>query len=122
MGRAARNKAGEVILYADRVSQAMVEAITEVGRRRQVQLAFNKKHGITPKSIKKPIRKRIVKKEDSPKIKGKFMFKDLDIEALTPGESKKIIPRLRREMRQAAAALEFEKAAEIRDLIEKISS
>jgi len=124
MGRAARNKAGEVILYADRVSQAMEEAIREVDRRRKIQVAFNKKHGITPKSIKKPIRKRIVKKGKQLPGKGKFNLKEHlkteTLDSLTPGEKKKLIPRLKREMRQAAAALEFEKAVEIRDLIEKI--
>jgi excinuclease ABC subunit B len=122
MGRAARNKAGKVVLYADRVSRAMQEAISEVGRRRRIQLAFNKKHGITPKSITKPIRKRIVKRSSQGKSKKQPLLSTIEVEALTPGDAKKLLPGLRREMRQAAAALEFEKAARIRDLIGKITS
>jgi excinuclease ABC subunit B len=120
MGRASRNVSGEVILYADKVSSGMREAIEEVERRRKVQLEYNRKHGITPRSIQKPIRGKIVK--ESAKLKSqKSKLEEIDVEALTPGEARKLIPRLRREMRQAAAALDFEKAAQIRDLIEKIS-
>ncbi|HUS59912.1 MAG TPA: excinuclease ABC subunit UvrB [Nevskiaceae bacterium] len=119
MGRASRNVSGQVILYADQSSWAMKEAIKEVNRRRKTQLAYNREHGITPRTIQKPIRDRIVKK--SAKKQKKSKFSEIDLEALTPGDAKKLIPKLRREMRQAAAALEFEKAAEIRDLIEKIS-
>jgi len=122
MGRAARNVAGEVILYADRPSGAMLEAIAEVERRRKAQLEYNEKHGIIPKSIQKPIRERIVKENQKSKIKNQKLIENLDLEGLTPGEAKKLIPKLRREMREAAAALEFEKAAKIRDLIDKINS
>ncbi len=114
MGRAARHISGQVILYADSISGAMREAMAEVNRRRRVQLDFNREHGITPRSIEKPIRDRIVKKSAPlPKV---------DLEALTPGEKKKMIPQLRRDMRQAAAMLDFEKAAQIRDIIKKIGN
>ncbi len=71
MGRAARHAEGHVILYADQMSVAMKEAIEEVQRRRQVQQAFNTKHGITPQTIAKPIREQLVKrvKEDGPKYR-----------------------------------------------------
>lgn len=126
MGRAARNVAGQVILYADHPSKAMIEAIREVKRRRKIQLAYNQKHGIVPKSINKPIRERIVKESSKfSKLKKENIFLNFtesDLEGLTPGEKKKLIPRLRREMRKAAATLEFEKAAQLRDLIEKMAS
>ena len=118
MGRAARHVLGQVILYADTPSVAMLQAIGEVERRRTIQLDYNQKNKITPRSIQKPIRDRIVEKteEETKKIK----IKKQDLAAMTPGEQKKQIPQLRREMRQAAAALEFEKAAAVRDLIRDI--
>ncbi len=117
MGRAARNINGQVILYADSPSSAMLEAIAEVERRRKIQLEYNQKHGIIPQSIQKPIREKIVKKNSKFQIPNS---KFLDLDGLTPGEAKKLVPKLRAEMRKAAAALEFEKAAKIRDLISKI--
>ncbi|MGB9706890.1 MAG: excinuclease ABC subunit UvrB, partial [Microgenomates group bacterium] len=120
MGRAARNVAGQVILYADRPSSAMFEAIAEVERRRKAQLEYNQKYGIVPRSVEKPIRERIIKESQKSKVKNQ-KSEEIDLESLTPGEAKKLIPKLRAEMRKAAAALEFEKAAKIRDLIEKIN-
>jgi len=120
MGRAARNISGQVILYASQNSWAMKEAIREVSRRRKIQLGYNRRHKITPRTIQKPIRPRIVKKAKAKK--GKSELLDFDLAALTPGEKKKLIPKLRRQMRQFAAALEFEKAAEVRDLIKKIGN
>ncbi|OQA93279.1 MAG: UvrABC system protein B [Microgenomates group bacterium ADurb.Bin219] len=123
MGRAARNISGQVIMYADEVSTAMREAIEEVERRRKIQIEYNEKHGITPKSIEKPIRNRIAPHsalKDSGRDTGRFM--EIDLEALTPGEQKKLIPQLRKEMRQAAANLDFETAAKVRDFILKISA
>lgn len=119
MGRAARNVFGQVILYADKPSSAMIEAIAEVERRRRIQLEYNQKHGVIPKSIEKPIREKIIKENSKNKTEN---IKSLDLESLTPGERRRLIPKLRREMRQAAAALEFEKAAKIRDLISQIES
>jgi excinuclease ABC subunit B len=120
MGRAARNVAGQVILYADSPSSAMLEAIAEVERRRKIQLEYNQKHGIIPQTIQKPIREKIVKENPKSKIQNPKLIGNLDLEGLTPGEAKKLVPKLRAEMRKAAAALEFEKAAKIRDLISKI--
>lgn len=115
MGRAARNAAGTVILYADEITKSMKEALAEVKRRRKIQLNYNLRHGIIPKTIKKPIRKRLVEKEEGAHFK-------VDLDGLTPGERRKLIPQLRRRMRQAAAKLDFERAIYYRDLIKQISS
>ncbi|MBM3205331.1 excinuclease ABC subunit B, partial [Candidatus Shapirobacteria bacterium] len=118
MGRASRHVSGQVVLYADELSFAMKQAIKEVERRRSYQLDYNQKHGITPRSIEKPIREKIAESKKEKKVK--FKFEDVELEALTPGEKKKLIPHLRKEMRQVAAQLDFEKAAQIRDLINQI--
>jgi len=119
MGRAARNSAGEVILYADERTNAMVEAIAEVERRRRIQLDYNKKYKITPKTIKKPIRKGIVR---SGFKKNKFGKGDLfsDPESMTPKDISFEIRVLKRKMGELAAALEFEAAAKVRDQIKKL--
>jgi len=122
MGRAARNVSGQVIMYADEVSTAMADAISEVERRRKAQLEYNEKHGITPKSIEKPIRDRIAEKSIKHLPGGRMDSWKVDLDGLTPGEQKKLIPQLRKEMRQAAANLDFETAAQVRDLILKISN
>lgn len=116
MGRAARNSAGKVILYADEVTDSMNEAIKEVRRRRKIQLAYNKKHNITPKTIQKPIRERILpfKETDSDLSK-------INPKTLTPGEAKKTLAKLKREMARASKELDFERAIEIRDAIKRIS-
>lgn len=119
MGRAARHRLGKVILYADRLSSAMKEAINEVIRRRQVQIRYNQEHGIIPAGIKKPIRERIIEKSNQDKP---LVIDDKEFEGLTPGEIRRLIPKLKKEMRQAAAALDFERGARLRDLIKKISS
>ena len=111
MGRAARHVSGQVILYADQETEAMREALKEVRRRRKIQLAYNQKHGITPQSILKPIRERIIPKTE---------IEETKTEDLTPGEVKKLIIGLKRQMRLAAQELEFEKAAKLRDRIEKL--
>jgi len=118
MGRASRNVAGQVILYADEISWAMKGAIEEVERRRKFQMEYNRQHKITPRSIEKPIRGKIA--EGTGKKGKKPKFGEIDIEGLTPGEARKLIPQLRKEMRKAASELDFEKATQIRDLIEKL--
>jgi excinuclease ABC subunit B len=115
MGRAARHIAGEVILYADRISGAMQQAIDEVARRRTVQLAYNKAHGITPQSIKKAIRPRIIEKELE------IDEEITDYSQLTPLERKKLIKKLEKQMREYAKIFDFEKAVEIRDKIEALN-
>ena len=116
MGRAARHVHGQVILYADTVTRSMREAIDEVERRLRVQLAFNRKHHITPTSISKPIRERLVQKEPGQQADETKLTSE-DIEAMTPQDKRKRIATLTRLMRQASRDLDFESAARFRDLI-----
>lgn len=128
MGRAARHISGEVILYADSITGSMDRAIKEIERRRKIQLAFNKKYRITPKSIEKPIREKLVDRED----KNDWLDTELgpllsqfgapDLDQLTPYDRKKVVKRLKSEMREAATLLEFETAVVIRDKIREIES
>ncbi|HUV72258.1 MAG TPA: excinuclease ABC subunit UvrB [Clostridia bacterium] len=111
MGRAARNLAGKVILYADEETEAMKQAIEEVSRRRQVQIDYNKEHKIVPQTIKKPIREALVVKAEE---------EELDDEGLTPADAKKRIKKLQRQMREYAKILEFERAAQVRNRIEAL--
>lgn len=109
IGRAARNDHGKVIMYADKITDSMNEAITETNRRRKVQMEYNKEHNIVPKTIIKAISEplKFMDKTSKKKNAGK----------LTRGEIEKEIKSLEKEMRQAAKDLDFEKAAEIRDAI-----
>lgn len=111
MGRTARNVKGKVVLYADIETLAMKQAIEEVNRRRKVQLQYNQEHGITPKTISKPIRNALVEKE---------IEQEIDEKAMTPGEAKKYIKKLNSQMREYARIFEFEKAAKLRDKIIKL--
>ena len=113
MGRAARRTNSKVIMYADFVTGSMKEAVAEVDRRRKIQITYNKKHNITPKSVKKIIRARLVKKvEESEDLKPL-----LEKEYLFPEEREKAIKILRSEMQEAARMLDFETAALLRDKI-----
>lgn len=114
MGRGARRINSRVILYADNVTGSMEEAIAEVKRRRKHQLEYNKEHGITPKSIEKAIREKLVERKEN-------ILEDLkplmDKEVLLPDEREKIIKQLKKEMIAAAKELDFETAALLRDKI-----
>jgi len=111
MGRAARHIHGKVILYADNITDSMRRAISEVERRRNVQKKYNAEHGIVPKGIKKPVREKIIEGEEATRSK-KFKW-----QLLPPEELENKIWEWEREMRKAADILDFEKAAELRDLI-----
>ncbi|MDP3917634.1 MAG: helicase-related protein, partial [Candidatus Woesebacteria bacterium] len=113
MGRAARHVKGRVIMYADHITGSMERALSEVKRRRKYQLAMNKKYGIIPKSITKPLRLKIIERELPFQV-------NLEIESLTPMDKKKLIKNLQKEMVIAAKELNFELATEIRDRIRKI--
>ncbi len=120
MGRAARHVHGEVILYADMVTDSMKAAIAEVERRRVIQLAYNAKHGITPKSIQKPIRERLVEKEkeeEEKSIKEMLSLTDTDLNTMTPKDKVELKKKLEKSMRQASRDLNFELAAQLRDFI-----
>jgi excinuclease ABC subunit B len=128
MGRAARHVEGKVILYADNITGSIKSALTEIKRRREYQVKMNKKYGIKPKSIEKPIREKLVEIEKESEFdrllrleKKKFtQLPEIEIDSLTPMDRRKLISRLRREMRFAAQDLNFEFAAEIRDKIREI--
>lgn len=115
MGRAARNVDSEVIMYADTKTKSMDEAIKEVTRRREIQLAYNKKHNITPKSIEKTIRARLVEKQEEKN--SDYFWKLENKEILLPDEKEAVIKRLRKEMLEAAKKFDFETAALLRDRI-----
>jgi excinuclease ABC subunit B len=126
MGRAARHIEGKVILYADKMTDSMKYAIEEVDRRREVQIAYNAKHGITPQSIQKPIRDRLVEMQEKAKREETVMelmgMKEDTMEAMTPQDHKKHIDKLTKLMRQASKDLDFEEAARIRDFIKSLES
>lgn len=117
MGRAARHVDAQVIMYADNVTGSMKAAIDEVERRREVQVKFNKKLGITPKSIQKSIRARLVEQEEEDQKSAQFLIKLQEKEVLMPDEKEHLIKELRREMQQAVKELDFETAAILRDQI-----
>ncbi len=129
MGRAARHVEGRVIMYADRMTGSMKRALSEVKRRRKYQLAYNKKHGITPISITKPIREKLIDRSEGEKAPWIFGEKEpifaslphMEIDAMTPMEKKRLVKNLTTEMRLAAQDLNFELAAEIRDKIKEIN-
>ncbi len=115
MGRAARHRNGRVILYADTMTRSMQAAIGEVKRRRAIQLLYNEKHHITPTSITKPIRERLVRQEDSPPSDQSSLTPE-ELERMTPMDKKKKIATLTKLMRKASRDLDFETAARLRDL------
>lgn len=115
IGRAARNANGHVIMYADRITDSMKRAIDETARRREIQDAYNKAHGIVPKTIVKPI-KPLIETTLVAESGGKYEVKK-GKKKLTKKDKEKLIKTLTREMQQASRALEFERAAELRDMI-----
>jgi excinuclease ABC subunit B len=122
MGRAARHIDSKVIMYADNVTGSMKEAIKEVGRRRDIQIAYNKKHKITPIGIQKSIRARLVEQEQEDKKSAEFLMHLQEKEVLLPDEKELLIKKLRSEMQQAARELDFESAAILRDQIKLLKA
>ena len=116
IGRAARNSEGHVIMYADTMTDSMKHAISETNRRRKIQDAYNKEHGIIPKTIQKSIRDLITNEvtEDKPVVDA-----EKDIESMTKKELKAMIDKLTKKMNMAAADLNFEMAAIVRDELKK---
>jgi excinuclease ABC subunit B len=124
VGRAARNSEGRVIMYADKMSSAMEQAIGETNRRRSIQMAYNEEHGITPTTIIKAINDLIKREQEDTRQNEK---QDLSIlkggfNMLNANERKKYLKALEKEMLQAAKNLEFERAAVIRDEIELVKN
>ncbi|MFP4177747.1 MAG: excinuclease ABC subunit UvrB [Acholeplasmataceae bacterium] len=115
IGRAARNENGHVIMYADTVSDAMAFAIEETERRRGIQKAFNERYGQTPITIKKDILDRI-------SIKEEIIEEPRSYTKMTKKERAKTIQRIEAEMKEAAKRLDFEKAAELRDILFEIKA
>ena len=117
IGRAARNSNGKVIMYADSITDSMREAIDATERRRCLQMKFNKEHGITPKTIVKPIRDVISITKDSEDKENKESFADLNFDELTKKQKQNMIKTLTAQMQEAAKKLDFEEAANLRDAI-----
>lgn len=128
MGRAARHVNGQVILYADKISNSMKIAMDETSRRRKIQDQYNKEHGITPQGIVKPIREKLLQREAvelTPRIKemseqGWEEIEDINPEALTPEKKRALITKLKKMMTKASNDWNFELAARYRDTIRKL--
>ena len=122
IGRAARNAEGKVVMYADRKSEAMEEAITETARRREIQEAYNKEHGITPKTVKKAVEdileRQKIDAEEEVEIELSALKKSANL--FVPTERKKLLAALKRQMEEYADNMEYEQAAVVRDQILEI--
>lgn len=123
IGRTARNIRGRVVMYADRITDSMKNAIEETERRRKIQLEFNRKNNITPRSIKKPVRE-VLRPVDMVSERKEDLYDQQrkDPEKLSVEEIKVLIQQLEEEMQEAADNLEFELAAQIRDEIKELKS
>ncbi len=122
IGRAARNAEGKVVMYADHKSPAMEAAIKETAHRREVQMAYNKEHGITPKTIKKAVQDILVHEktdaDEDARMNVEVLKKSANL--FNPGERKKLIKALTKQMSDCADRMEYEQAAAIRDQIREI--
>jgi excinuclease ABC subunit B len=116
IGRAARNANGHVIMYADRMTDSMTKAIGETQRRRNIQIEYNEKHGITPQTIQKKIRD-VIRASHNAEETSTYMEKVTKGKKLTKDEKATLLLTLEKEMKDAAKALDFERAAELRDTI-----
>ena len=115
IGRAARNSEGRVIMYADKMTDSMTAAIRETERRRQIQMAYNEKHGITPQTIKKAVRE-VIEATKVAEEKADYL-PHADFKKMPKKDRLVVIERMEEEMKEAARNLMFERAAELRDLI-----
>lgn len=132
MGRAARNISGEIILYADVVTQSMKSATEEINRRRKYQEDYNRKHHISPTNIDKPIRKRIAENEEleaawnlANKSNTQPIAEYIDkirVDTLTPYDKKKMVKKLEREMKKQADDMNFEMAIRIREKVKELTN
>ena len=117
MGRAARNENGQVIMYADKITDSMQVAIDETNRRRDIQQAYNEEHGITPKTIKKDVRELIRATVAAEEEEGYEVDRISEIRKMPKKARAEVIEQMEEEMREAAKQLDFERATELRDII-----
>lgn len=129
MGRAARNVSGSVIVYADEMTRSIKGAMDEIDRRRSYQVKYNREHNITPRTILKPIREKIIEGGDQflqydtpPESIGGRYLSDIKPDALTPYDRKRLTKRLEREMKKQAEDLNFELAIMIRDKVRELKN
>lgn len=115
IGRAARNACGEVIMYADKITDSMQRAIDETNRRREIQLAHNQKYGIIPQTIKKPIENNLLSLVASYRDLEDIVAEEMVDLGIEKKDLPKLISKLEKDMHKAAKILDFERAAEIRD-------
>lgn len=113
IGRAARNAQGKVIMYADSITQSMRKALDETARRREIQMAFNEAHGITPKTIIKPIHD-VVRSKETKEMTAAYMKKK---NKMAKKDKAKMLENIEIEMKEAARVLDFERAAQLRDIL-----
>lgn len=117
VGRAARNAEGHVIMYADTITESMQKAIDETNRRRGIQMKYNEEHGITPQTIKKAVREVM---RISKKVEASGFEIDKDLESMNKKELEVVVQKIKKKMNQAAADLNFEEAAALRDQMMEI--
>ncbi len=120
IGRAARNSCGQVIMYADKITESMDNAIKETNRRREIQIKYNKEHGIVPKTIKKPIENNLLQLVSSYRNLEDIVAEEMVENNLNVKDIPKLITKLEKDMHKAAKVLDFERAAEIRDQLKKL--
>ena len=113
IGRAARNAQGKVIMYADTITDSMRKSIDETNRRRAIQETYNKEHGITPKTIIKDVQE-VMHSKETQQMTANYLKKK---NKMSKKEKDKLLSQLEKEMKQAAKALDFERAAELRDML-----
>lgn len=118
IGRAARNAQGKVIMYADQITQSMRKALDETARRREIQIAYNDAHGITPKTIIKPIHD-VVRSKETKEMTAAYMKKK---NKMGKKDKTKMLENIEKEMKEAARVLDFERAAQLRDILIELRS
>ncbi len=120
IGRAARNACGEVIMYADKITDSMDKAIKETERRRKIQIEYNKKYGIIPQTIKKPIENNLLSLVASYRDLEDIVAEEMVELGIDKKDLPKLIDKLEKDMHKAAKILDFERAAQIRDQLKKL--
>ena len=120
IGRAARNACGEVIMYADKITDSMARAITETERRRKIQIEYNQKYGIIPQTIKKPIENNLLSLVASYRNLEDIVAEEMVDMGIEKKDLPKLISKLEKDMHKAAKILDFERAAQIRDQLKKL--